>query len=196
MSAEGAHDMVSGGSIEDRIIYATLALIGERGLGGVTMSAVAATANVARQTLYNHYPDVDTIVAAAIERHNRESVELLDAAMRLVEMPGDKLEQLVRHVVSIGAHAHHNLDLSDGLSAGNRAAVAGYEQAIERYVSGALEEGMGRGVFREDLEPAIDAVLIGRVLDGLLGLAAAAPDDSARIARAGARTIRAAVAHR
>jgi AcrR family transcriptional regulator len=45
-------------SADDRIIDAALSLIGERGLGEVTMVEVARRAGVARQTLYNHYPDV------------------------------------------------------------------------------------------------------------------------------------------
>ena len=89
-------------SPDDRIIEAALSLIAQQGLGGVTMSGIADTAGVARQTLYNHYPDIDSIVAEAISRHNRESIDLLEASQRVVDLPEDKLEQLVRHVVSIG----------------------------------------------------------------------------------------------
>lgn len=107
-------------STEDRIITATLRLIAEVGLGSVTMRRVAETAGVARQTLYNHYPDIDSIVATAISRHHDESMWMLDAALRVVDDPAGKLEQLVRHVVSIGAHAHHAPGIESGLSANAR----------------------------------------------------------------------------
>ena len=46
----------------DRITAAALTLVAERGMSGVTMSAVAAEAGVARQTVYNHFSDVDAII--------------------------------------------------------------------------------------------------------------------------------------
>ncbi|VAW04197.1 hypothetical protein MNBD_ACTINO02-1452, partial [hydrothermal vent metagenome] len=86
-----AHSDDSTLSTVDRIIHATLALIGEHGFGGVTMSLVAEVAGVARQTLYNHYGDIDSIVAAAIDQHNRESLDLLNAALQVAESPADKI---------------------------------------------------------------------------------------------------------
>ena len=98
----GAHPDDSALTTDDRIIHATLTLISERGFGGVTMSLIADVASVARQTLYNHYGDVDSIVAAAIDRHNRASVDLLNAALQEAESPTDKTEHMVRHF-----HAGH-----------------------------------------------------------------------------------------
>ena len=54
---------------EERIAEAALRLISQRGLAGVTMSAVARQAVVGRQTLYNYYPDVESIVTSIIARH-------------------------------------------------------------------------------------------------------------------------------
>jgi len=169
-------------------------LIAEQGLGGVTMSGIAATAGVARQTLYNRYPDIDSIVAEAIGRHNRESIELLESSLRVVDLPEDKLEQLVRHVVSIGAHARHAHSFQHGLSADTRATLGAYDKLINRRIREVLEEGQRSGVFRADLVPDVDAVLIQHMLDGLLDLSARAPDEAAQTATTGTRTILAAVA--
>ncbi|MFV2000935.1 MAG: TetR/AcrR family transcriptional regulator [Acidimicrobiia bacterium] len=178
---------------DDRIIHATLTLISKHGLGAVTMSRVADVAGVARQTLYNHYGDIDSIVAAAIDRHNRESIDLLEAALQLAESPTDKIEQMVRHFVMVGSHAHHAFDFGIGLSADVRATLDIYEEAVEQHISDILEDGRQSGDFRPDLTPEIDTILARALLDGLYELAANTPEQASRIATTGTRTILAAL---
>jgi AcrR family transcriptional regulator len=180
-------------STEDRIVHAALTLIATNGLGGLTMARIAATAHVARQTLYNHYPDVDGIVAAAIERHNRESLHLLESALRVVDEPADKLAQLVRHTVAVGAHGHHAAGIERGLSAEARATLAEYHNALDRHLREVLHEGQRRGVFRPDLTPDVDAVLIRHLLNGLAEKSAATPEQAATLTTTGTRTVLAAV---
>jgi AcrR family transcriptional regulator len=183
-------------STDDRIIDATLRLIAREGLGAVTMSRIAEAANVARQTLYNHYPDIDSIVAEAVGRHHRQGIEMLEASMSVVDDPRDGLEQLVRHVVSVGAHAHHDPGIHHGLSAHTRASLGAYDEALDRQIRAVLEDGRQAGVFRSDLTPEVDAVVIRHMLDGLAALSAATPDDAALLAAAGTRTVLAAVTQR
>lgn len=180
----------------DRIIEAALRLIARDGLGAATMMKIAETAGVARQTLYNHYPDVDSIVVEAISRHNRESMQLLDASLRVVDQPEDKLGQLVRHMVSIGAHAHHASGIEQGLSAGARTTLSEYDDELDRRICEILEEGRRSGAFRHDLAPDVDAVLIRHILNGLVHLAAKTPANAVTLAITGTRTVLAAVTHR
>lgn len=180
-------------SVDDRIIEAALSLIGRDGLGTVTMMEIAETAGVARQTLYNHYPDLDSIVVEAISRHNRESIELLEATLRVVDDPGDKLEQLVRHMVSIGAHAHHTSGVEHGLSADARETLGAYDAELDERLRGILETGRRAGAFRQDLAPDIDAVLLRHILTGLTHQAARTPDRAAQLAATATRTVLAAV---
>ena len=196
MTGTSHDDLPAGASANDRIIVATLHLIAEDGQGSLTMMQIAEAAGVARQTLYNHYPDIDSIVAEAVSRHNRESIEMLEAAMRVVDRPEDKLEQLVRHSVSVGAHAHHAPGIEHGLSAGARATLREYDDALDRHIRGVLEDGQESGSFRTDLSPGVDAALIRHMLYGLAAQSAAFPDDAAAIAVAGSRTILAAVVKR
>ena len=180
-------------STRDRIVHAALVLISEHGLAGVTMSGVADAAGIARQTLYNHYPDVDSIVAAAISQHAAESVEMLDAAMRVVEGPLDQLEHLIRHVAATTAHAPHALDVRHWLSPQARESVAEFDAALDALIARILGDGRAEGVFRADLVGDVDTVLIRHMLEGLSSLIAAAPDRSAEITTAGTRTIVAAL---
>lgn len=180
-------------SADDRIIEAALNLIARDGLGTVTMMKIAETAGVARQTLYNHYPDVDSIVVEAISRHNRESIQLLEASLRVVDKPDEKLEQLVRHMVSLGAHADHASGIEQGLSANARETLGEYDAELDRQIRCILETGLQEGVFRSDLDIDIDAALIRHVLTGLTYLGAGSPTWAARLAATGTRTILAAV---
>ncbi len=177
------------GSSEDRIIGAALALINEHGLGGVTMSGIAEAAGVARQTLYNHYPNIDSIVATAITRHNRDSIELLESALATADSLEGKLDQLVRHVVSVGAHAGHHLDIQYALAAGTRATLSEYGEMISAHIRDILAEGIESGEFRADLVPEWDTVLVQHLLSGISALAVRAPGDAARIAATGSRSI-------
>jgi AcrR family transcriptional regulator len=171
-------------------------LIAEEGLAAVTMMRVAEDAGIARQTLYNHYPDVDSIVAEAISRHNRESILLLESALSVVDRPDGKLEQLVRHVVAIGAHSHHAPGIEQGLSAAARATLRNFEDALVRRIREILVEGMQAGAFRSDLDPDVDAVLIRHMLEGLSEQSAVKPSNAAALATTAARTVLAAVGSR
>lgn len=183
-------------STDGRIIHAALTLIAQDGLSGMTMRAVAEEAGIARQTLYNHYPNVDSIVATALKRHNDESIRLLESALRVVDDPSGKLEQLVRHVVSIGAHAHHAPGIEHALSPEVQATLAEYHIALDASIRVILEEGTQRGAFRSDLSFDLDSALVRHMLDGLAEQVAQTPDQAAAIARTGIRTIRAALAAR
>lgn len=183
-------------STDERIIHAALTLIAHEGLGSVTMRGIAETAGIARQTLYNHYPDIDSIVAAALKRHHEESIQLLESALRTMDDPSGKLEQLVRHVVSIGTHAHHTPGIEHGLSPEARATLEEYDVALDSSIRRILEEGQRAGVFRSDLSLDLDTTLVRQMLDGLAEQAARTPDTAAAIASGGIRTINAALAKR
>ena len=178
---------------DDRIINATISLISSRSLGAITMSQVAEHAGVARQTLYNHYSDIDSIVAAAIDRHNNESVALLTSALSVAQTPTEKFEQMARHFAMVGAHAGQALELGSGTSSEVRQALDKYKHAIEEIINDTIEEGQQTGDFRPDLAPDTDAVLIRSILDGIHELAAATPERASDIAASGARTLRAAL---
>lgn len=160
------------------------------------MSGIAEAAGVARQTLYNHYPNIDTIVATAIAQHNRDSIELLESALAIADSVEGKLDQLVRHVVSVGVHAGHNLDIQYGLAAGTRATLSDYGELVSAQIHDILTAGIESGAFRSDLVPEWDTVLVRHLLSGISALAAHSPGDAARIAETGARTILAALHNR
>lgn len=187
------HEPAAATTTDERIIEATISLMGSHGLGAVTMSQVAEHAGVARQTLYNHYGDIDSIVAEAIERHNRESIDLLTTGLHMAPTPIEKLEHMARHFAMVGAHAGHSLELGSGTSPEVRRGVDRYRRSIEQIIRTVLEDGTDRGDFRSDITPDTDAILIRSVLDGVQELAASTPDRAPDIAASGTRLLLAAL---
>lgn len=188
-TADGGEGRGDAGSTEARIIGATLQLIGEQGLSSVTMSAIAAAAGVSRQTLYNHYPDAGTIVAAAAQRHNRDAIAMLESSMSVVSSPEDRLAQVVRHVVGVAAHAGHALEIQHALALAVRQGLAGHDDAIRLHIGRIIDEGVSIGDFRADLDPRIDGALVQGALDGAAGLARTDPGHASDISDTARRSI-------
>ena len=151
-------------SPQERIAEAALNLIAEHGLAGVTMSAVARQADVARQTLYNHYPDVESIVTSVIEQHEQMGLAQVRRLLEGHEGAAAKLEQLILHSVTMGAHDHALASLESSLSPGAQEVLRTHRGRTEEMVIEILEEGVAEGVFRPDLDPQADATFIRDVL--------------------------------
>ena len=180
-------------STRERIIEATLTLIAERGLSQVTMIEIARTADVARQTLYNHYPDIPSILTEALTHHNAEAVGHLDQALSIVDTPTDTIRQLIRHIAAMSTHAGHTLESHLALPADLQEHLNGFSDALEQRIRLALTDGIDRGEFRPDLNIETDSVLVRHALDGVSTLVAATPDDAPRIVTDATRTLLAAL---
>ena len=173
----------------ERIVAAALGLIAERGLGNVSMSDVAREAGVARQTLYNHFEDIDAIVAAAVRAHNEVATRQLVDAVAVVDGAGEKLAQLARQVALAAMHEGHDLDFQHALAPEHRQLTSAYARALDALLAEILAEGAADGTFRADLDAPVDAVLIRHQLLGLAHLATSDPQDAARATRRATRLI-------
>lgn len=178
---------------QDRIIQAALELISQRGLNAVTMIEVARTAGVARATLYNHYPDVPSILTDAATRHNDEAIAGLRQALAVAGSPTDTIEGLVRFVATISAHGH-TLEAHHGLPPALRDQLCAFEDELEAQIDRTLTEGVTNGEFRSDLDVAISTKLVRHMLTAVSELVAAAPDSAAHIAQGATTTVLAAIA--
>jgi AcrR family transcriptional regulator len=151
-------------SAKERIITAAFELSATRGLSGVTMSAVAEQAGVARQTLYNHFPDVESIVVAAYQHHHAESLTRLRQMLATTSDPLDKLVQFVRYQTAVMAHSHRSSLLETGLSPAAQRLVHEQHREVTDLVEGILGDGVTTGAFRQDLDIVTTAPLILHLL--------------------------------
>lgn len=178
-------------SAQERIAGAALTLISERGLAGVTMSAIAHHAGVARQTLYNHYPNVESILTAVIEQHERLGFAQVRQLLEGHRGATAKLEQLIRHSVVMSAHGHALAAIESSLSPRAREMLSAHRGRTTEMLIEVLEEGVAEGVFRADLDSKIDAIFIREVL--VTGADRQETGDVARLAGATVRFVLAAV---
>lgn len=81
--------------VRGRILEATLDEVAAAGGEGVTLQAVAARADVALRTLYNHFAGRDELLAAAFLHHAAQT----RAAVEGVALPAGAPQQQLEHVV-------------------------------------------------------------------------------------------------
>jgi AcrR family transcriptional regulator len=176
-------------STRDRIIEAALNLIADQGLSQVTMLEIARGAGVARQTLYNHYADIPSILTDAVTHHNTAAISQLEQALSVVGTPSDTIGQLIRHVAAMSTHSGHTLDSHLSLPVDLQQHLHGFDRALEQHIRRALADGVEEGEFRPDLSVETDSVLIRHALNGVSALVADAPGDAPRIVADATRTL-------
>lgn len=169
----------------DRIVTAALGLIAERGMAGVSMSAIAEQAGVARQTLYNHFPDIDGIVLAVFEQHEVAGMEQLRQIVAAADGPVAQLEQLVRHSVALSGHGAHTGSLEASLSPDAQERLNDHKRAVHRLIADILATGTGLGFFRADLDVPVAATLIQH----LLMAAGSVVEETGDVARVATETV-------
>jgi len=177
-----------------RIIESALRLMAEHGISSLTMKAVAEDAGVARQTLYNHFTDIDSIVAEAIEAHQIESLNALRRVLATIESPVARLEHLVRQAAAAAVHHHPAVGIQHGLSAEVQATILRHDAELFSIIEGTLRAGVAAGEFRGDLDVSRDAQLVKRMLDAVTDLVSAHPDAVHATVAAATRTLLASVA--
>lgn len=152
--------------IDDRIIEAALGLISANGLNAVSMTDVASSASVARQTLYNRYPDIDSIVAEVIERHGAESIVQLQSLLDTAHTTARRIGIVVEYALATTAHGNDLATLRGGLSPKARRAVDNYNDQMRTVI----EAVVVKGIETKDLQPASDsqtaATIVQAMLDG------------------------------
>ena len=62
----------------EHLIDAALEVILERGYAGVSIEAIARVAGITRPVVYDHFPDLNRLLRAVIEREERLSLDQLD----------------------------------------------------------------------------------------------------------------------
>jgi AcrR family transcriptional regulator len=118
----------------------------------VSMSAVAEAAGVSRQTLYNHYPDLETIV--------------LDAARSEIEMAGGIIAEVITEAPdapaaldiyirgTLATPTDQDVTLSGaGMSPEAEGQVFEMLEPIHLHLRAILDRGVEEGSFRSDLDP-------------------------------------------
>jgi AcrR family transcriptional regulator len=149
--------------VDERVVQAVLTTLARDGYDRLRVEDVAATAGVAKTTVYRRWPSKESLIAQAVSRLYLDRVRpvdtgdlrtdlvalLADTYELLFTGPGRVLEDLVRRS---GGHR----EIADIVKATNAARRRAFHQALSR------------GVARGDLDPGIDHDLAVDLLVGPL----------------------------
>jgi len=135
----------------ERVLSATVGLVGDVGFGRVTMGAVAERAGVARSTVYRHWVDLPALLDEALRTHVLRSVEHEAADLRL-----DLLTLLRAAAGFLGDRDLRRTFLAMLAEAQRDPALARFHARAEQARRARLITVLARAQARGELAPAVD----------------------------------------
>ena len=88
----------------DALIDATARILVKEGFDKASTNRIAAVAGVSVGSLYQYFPSKEALVAAVIERHQQEIMQVVRG--ELAEVANQPIEQGVRTLVAVAVRAH------------------------------------------------------------------------------------------
>ena len=88
----------------DALIEATARILVREGFDRASTNRIAEEAGVSVGSLYQYYPCKEALVAAVIDRHNQEIMQVVRGA--LAEVASQPIEKAVRRLVAVAIEAH------------------------------------------------------------------------------------------
>jgi AcrR family transcriptional regulator len=88
----------------DALLEATARILVSDGYDRASTNRIAAVAGVSIGSLYQYFPSKEALVAAVIDRHKSEMMEVIRTA--LVKVAARPVEAAARELVSVGIDAH------------------------------------------------------------------------------------------
>jgi AcrR family transcriptional regulator len=88
----------------DALIEATARILVREGFDRASTNRIAEEAVVSSGSLYQYYPGKEALVAAVIDRHNQEIMQVVRSA--LADVASQPIEKAVRRLVVVAVEAH------------------------------------------------------------------------------------------
>lgn len=135
------------------VLRATSTVVSERGLLGVTMTAIAKKAGIGRATLYKYFPDVESVLQAWHSEQVHTHLEELHAIAAAAGGPVERLRRvLLAHATNLFESRVHAgaADAVASLHAGDRFEEHG--TALQRLVAGLVRTAQADHQVRGDLD--------------------------------------------
>jgi AcrR family transcriptional regulator len=153
----------------EHILAIALGLLRDRGMAGLTMSALAEGAGMSRATLYHYFPDVDAVLTAWVGQEIERSVSAMVVEARAIPDPLDRLTHLVTAQAHTFASQNHRLSAehfeSEAGSPAVRREVEAQMAPLRQLLADTITEARAQGVLRSQIDPILAADLVL----GLLG---------------------------
>ena len=150
------------GDVVDEILAAASRLIGQRGVGGTTMSRIAAEAGLRQPSLYYYFSRKEELLAALVGRANVVPLHLARALFGGNADAAVKLHRFVQEDVVALCRLPFDINEVHRIAARDQAEFADYwrERAqLQRLISRLVRDGVEAGSFRP-VDPALTALTV------------------------------------
>jgi AcrR family transcriptional regulator len=140
-------------AVREATMRATVDLVAEQGLRGVTMSQIAERSGIGRATLYKYFPDVEAILLAWHERqvdgHLQQLAEIRDRG----DSPWDRLELALETYAEIErkSRRHRDGELAALLHRGEH--IQGARKRLTDLITDLIVDAARTGRARDDTPP-------------------------------------------
>jgi AcrR family transcriptional regulator len=168
-------------ALHDTLLSVARDLFHERGFGGTTMDDIAEVADVARQTVFNHFPYKESLAlelaSEGVQRIAQRAHALLESgvpALEVLERSADWMLTTALEEPEIAQIVARELFHSEAERSARAADHVPVEQIFEAILAQAQEEG----TLREDLPMDVAASRLSLVVIMLVGQAGGTPADT------------------
>jgi AcrR family transcriptional regulator len=88
----------------DALVEATARILVKEGFDKASTNRIAEEAGVSIGSLYQYYPSKEALVAAVVDRHRQETMQVVRGA--LAEVASQPIEKAVRSLIAVAIEAH------------------------------------------------------------------------------------------
>ncbi|TDE98979.1 TetR/AcrR family transcriptional regulator [Occultella glacieicola] len=154
--------------VRTKLFTALSQLMAEAGFDSVSLADIAARAGVGRTSVYNHFPDKESLLISFIEHETSHFVAELTAALAQVDDPHEQLRVYVREQISLKRvyHLAPGPDLRSVVSHETGMRLREHVIQVEVLLRRILEAGIADGSLPDQdvsaVVPLINSCLSGR----------------------------------
>lgn len=156
--------------VRSRLFSALSELMSEAGFDAVSLADIAAAAGVGRTSVYNHFPDKESLLIGFIEHETASYLADLQRALDAVRDPQEQLRVYVREQINLkrSYHLAPGPDLRSVVSRPTLQRLRDHVLQVEQVLRDILVEGIASGRLPDqDLDavvPLINSCLTARVV--------------------------------
>ena len=181
VEGEGAGGSTTTASTRNRIVEAAMALVEERGMTEVSMTAIADRAGLSRQTVYNKFANVEAAVCAFMIDQIDNMVEQIDGELAGMGDPASQFREFIRMAMHRFSQHEVIVSLQNAMSPETEELVRAHLSHAQRVLGRILDEGIETGDFRTHMTSEVIAETVFHMVGGLAPFIAhgADPDETA-----------------
>ena len=141
-------------AVREATMRATVELVSEEGLRGVTMSQIAERTGIGRATLYKYFPDVEAILLAWHERQVDGHLHQLEEISEQTDGAWERLESVLCAYAGIERRRrlHHDAELGAFLHRDEH--IEGARKRLTKMVTDLIADAASAGRARDDTPPS------------------------------------------